>query len=289
MAYGASPTTVHFEINRMRTRCHVLTLAILLTLASGVANAQIPSQLTRMGFNGPVRTVKVELQDYRWENSRWDPGEPLYDVVRYDRKGRCLTRHIDPGSGWRPYGVSLPPATADGPRRYEIPNKSGTWKTVWQFDQKGRLERFEAYAVYKDRPPAIANWEHYSYDAQGRIEEFTYWGDWGWSPGQTEPYPPIRLRYSFDSAGRIAGWARVDEPTRRSTLTYDGKGRLVKQVDEGPDGNITTYTWDGYDEQGNWTVRTVIEAWRTEDGDDPQSKSVIRRSISYGRTSNKRA
>ncbi|HEU4506768.1 MAG TPA: hypothetical protein VFR78_00925 [Pyrinomonadaceae bacterium] len=275
----------------MRTRRHAFVVAILLTVAGGVANAQIPSQRTRMGFNGPVRTVKVELQDYTWENSGWDPGEPLYDVIRYDRNGRCLTRQFDPGSGWRPYGEAVRPPTANGPRRYEVLNKSRTWKTVWQFDKQGRLERFEEYALYKDgRPPALAHWEHYSYDSQGRIEEFTFWGDWGWSPGQTEPYPPIRLRYSFDSAGRIAGWFTVDEPIWwRSTLTYDNKGRLVKQIDELPDGKITTHAWEGYDEYGNWTVHTMINAWRTDNVDDPQSKSVVRRSITYGRAPKKRA
>lgn len=254
----------------------------LVAVAIQVANAQIPSQLTRMGFNGPVRTVKRELHEYRWENSQWDPGEPLHDVMRFDRKGRCLTRHIDPGSGWRSYGVALPPATTtDGPRRYEVLNKRRTWKTVWLFDQKGRLARFEAYAIYKDGGPSIANWQHYSYDSQGRVEELIYWGSWGWSPGQTEPYPPIRLRYWFDSAGRIGGWARADDPKRRSTLTYDSEGRLVKQVDEDPDSYLTTRTWDGYDKHGNWTVHTTIEAWRTDGEDEPLSKRVERRSIIY--------
>ena len=41
----------------------VITAAIRLT------NAQIPSDLKRMGFNGPVRTVKWEEEMYNWEDS----------------------------------------------------------------------------------------------------------------------------------------------------------------------------------------------------------------------------
>lgn len=263
------------------------TSLILVALAVGVANAQIPSERTRMGLNGPVRIIRREYQEYRWENSQWDPiGDPIRDLVRYDRRGRCLTPHINPGSGWRAYGVPLPPATATRSRRYEIVRKLSSdmsWKTVWQFDTEGRLGRFEEYAKYQDGW-VPSNWHHYSYDSRGRVRELTYWGDWGWSPGQTEPYPPVRVKYWLDDAGRIGGWADSNDPKSRSTLTYDRKGRLLKEVEEKADGNITyvtTQTWDGYDQHGNWTVHTMTVAWRTEDGEEPHTKSMFRRSITY--------
>ncbi|HKR10715.1 MAG TPA: hypothetical protein VJT15_01565 [Pyrinomonadaceae bacterium] len=216
--------------------------------------------------------------------------EPDRGVIRYDRQGRCLTPHIDPGSGWRQYGLPLPPLMAAPSQRYETVRKraNGTgWKTVWLFDKAGRLERFEAYALY-EHGPSLANWHQYSYDSQGRVEELTYWADWGRHPNQTEPYPPVRLKYWFDSAGRIGGWTKGNDPKSRSSLTYDEKGLLVKQVDEDVDGNITyitTQTWEGYDQQSNWTVHTFTQTWRTKDGDEPHDKTVTRRSLKYGRRS----
>ena len=271
----------------LKRSCAIVALVII---AIEVTNAQIPSVLRRQGFNGPVRTVHREFRQYSWENSRWDPsGDPILDVIRYDRNGRCLTSHIDPGSGWRPYGVPLPPATGAPSRRYELVRKrngSIGWKTVWHFDDKGRLGRFEAFALY-EHGPTLSKWEQYSYDSQGRVEAMTYWADWGWSPGQTEPYPPVRLKYWFDSAGRIGGWTEVDNPKRRTSLTYDDQGRVVKLVDENEDGYITTETRAEYDQHGNWTVQTTTTSWRTDDEDEPQSQSVLRRSITYGRASNK--
>ena len=260
----------------------------LVVLAAGVAHAQVPSVLRRSGLNGPVRTIQLELRDYRWERSRWDGGEePVRDVVRYDREGRCLTTQLDPGSGWRSYGLPLPPATAAPYRQYELvrPIRNGMgWKTVWKFDDKGRLGRFEAYGVY-EYGPVLSDWQEYSYDSTGRVEQLTYWGNWGRSPGQTEPYPPVRLKYWFDEAGRIGGWVDMDKPNMRSTLTYDREGRVIKQVDEYTDVTtyVTTQAWGGYDQHANWTVHTITQSWRTEDGDEPQSQTLIRRSITYGR------
>lgn len=270
-----------------------LTFSILsLCVVTGVTNAQIPSDLKRMGFDGPVRTVKWEEERYRWDDSRWESvGDPAHKLYRYDRNGRSLTWHIDPGPGWRAYGMPLSPATATGSRRYELvgkPSRGLGWKTVWQFDQEGRLGRYESFAVYESGPD-LSDWEQYSYDSQGRVETFTYWRNLGWSPNQTEPYPPIRVKYWFDNAGRIGGWTNLDNAKSFSTLTYDSKGRLVKQIEEKPDGNITyvrTYVWDSYDHHGNWTVQTFTETWRTEEGDEPQSQTVTRRSIKYRRGRN---
>ncbi len=256
---------------------------VFVAVCSGVTNAQVPSVLRRMGLNGPVRKIRVEFQEYHWEDSKWGPtGDTLHHVIRYDREGRCLTSHIDPGSGWRAYGLSLPPATASASRRYELFRKRDgkkTWKTVWYFDNEGRLARFEAYGIYDDRA-ALSNWHHYTYDSQGRVVEMTYWADWGWSPMQTEPYPPVRVKYWFDDAGRIGGWTEGGNRDSRSSLTYDKQGRLVKQVEETED-YVTTDTWDGYDEHGNWTLHTNTRSWRTEDGDEPEHKTVVRRSITY--------
>ena len=264
----------------------VLSICVVM-IAFRVTNGQIPSELIRMGLNGRVRTIKLEIRTYNWEDSRWESaGDPVNGLTRYNRNGRCLTPHIDPGSGWRPYGVPLPPVTASRSHRYEIvrkPRNGMGWKTVWQFDNEGRLGRFEAYGLYESGP-VLSNWQQYSYNSQGRVTEFTYWADWGWSPRQTEPYPPVRIKYWFDDAGRIGRWTDLDNPENRSTLSYDAKGRLVKQVDEKQDGNVTyvtTLTWDGYDQQGNWTVQTRTEMWRTEDGEDPHGQTVIRRSLTY--------
>jgi YD repeat-containing protein len=71
-------------------------------------------------------------------------------------------------------------------------------------------------------------------------------------------------------------------------LTYDREGRLVKEVNENEEGYVVTQTWDGYDQQGNWTVQTVTQSWRTDDEDEPSSKDVTRRSITYRRASNRR-
>lgn len=256
-----------------------LIVCAAVTLTVSIANAQIPSARQRMGYNGPVRSVRFEVQDFSWDDPRWEVrGEPVHAAVRYDRDGRCLTVHLDPGSGWRPYGFPLPPLTAAPSQRYEILRKpDGRWKTVWLFDKQGRLERFEAYGVYESGP-SLANWQQYSYDSQGRVEELTYWADWGRSPNQTEPYPPKRLKYWFDSAGRIGGWTNVNEPGSRATLSYDEKGRIVQQVEEDVDSNITyvsTQTWDGYDRHDNWTLHTYTWTWRTTDeGDEPQSRTV---------------
>ncbi len=262
----------------------------VLALAIGIANAQAPSVLRRDGLNGPVRAIRLEFQDYDWEDSRWKPsGELLSHVERYDRNGRRLTSNIDPGSGWRAYGLPLPPATAPRSGRYEIVRKRGRsgmgWKTVWLFDQERRLERFESWALYESGP-ALATWQQFSYDSQGRVETLTYWADWGRGPNQTEPYPPVLVKYWFDDEGRIGGWTESGNRNSRSTLTYDNAGRVVKLFEEQFDGNITyltTETRDGYDRHGNWTVRTYTQAWRTEDGDDPNSQTVFRRSITYGR------
>lgn len=260
--------------------------AVFVTLAIGVTNAQIPSELTRMGFNGPVRTVWLEIHEYSWEDSQWEGREPIHGVTRFDRHGRCLTSHVDPGSGWRPYGVPHPPARGAASQTYEIVRQVGRdmgWKTVWRFDKEGRLERFEAYAIYESGP-SLSNWQQYSYDSQGRVATMTYWADWGRHPNQTEPYPPVRLKYWFDDAGRIGGWSNLDKPGSKVTLTYNEKGQVLKTVDERVDGNIIyvdTYDFDGYDQQGNWTVQTVTRLWRTDDGDDHRSKTVLRRSLTY--------
>jgi hypothetical protein len=245
-----------------------------------------------MGLNGPVRKVQVEFNEYRWEASRWEPsGDPIHDVMDFDRNGRCLTPHIDPGSGWRQDGVALAPANARAFREYEIVRKATRqrmgWKSVWKFDKEGRLGRFEAYALYESGP-SLSNWQQYSYDSQGRVEQLTYWANWGWGPKQTEPYPPVQIKYWFDSAGRIGGWAEVGNPVSRSILTYDQQGRLVKAVYE-EELHVITKTWDGYDQQGNWTVETTTQAWREEDGDEPFRKEVRRRSITYRRASNKQS
>ena len=274
----------------LRASC---VIAVLVTAAIGVTIAQIPSEMRRTGFNGEVRIVRLEIKEYSWEDSQWKSwGDPIRGVTLYDRDGRCLSPSIDPGSGWRPYGVPLPPASAAGSQRYEIDRKSGgkvTWRTVWQFDQEGRLERFEAYGI-NENGPSLSHWEQYTYDEQGRVAERTYWYDWGWSPNQTEPYPPIKLKYWFDTAGRIGGWSSSKDPRSRVTLTYDKKGRLIKHVDEQADGNIvylTTYALSGYDRQGNWTAQTITKAWRTDEGDDLHTKTVLRRSITYEPTSNR--
>lgn len=269
---------------RGNAKVRALWVVVFLILTAGGAQAQIPSQLRRTGLNGPVRTIRSEFQQYSGENSQWESrGDVLHDVTRYDRNGRCLTSDIDPGSGWRAYGFPTPPASAPGPHRYELVRPLRTrmgWKTVWHFDDQDRLERFEAFALYP-HGAVLSNWQHYTYDSQGRVVQLTYWADWGWSPSQTKPYPPIHLKYWFDDDGRIAGWSRADDPTERSTLTYDEKGRLVKQVDEDADGNIRTQTWDAYDEFGNWIVRTNTHSWRRDDGDEPQSREAIRRTITY--------
>ncbi len=270
-----------------KSLARLITWFSIVALA-GVTHAQVPSVRSRMGLNGSVRTIRQEFQQYRWESSKWETsGDPRYDLIHYDRYGRCLTSDLDPGSGWRPFGLPLPPATAAKAGRYELvrkPRNGMGWKTVWQFDDQGRLGRFEAYALY-EHGPSLSSWQQFTYDSEGRVAELTYWANWGWSPHQTEPYPPIRLTYWFDSDGRIGGWARADNPKDRSTLTYDTKGRVVKQVDESADGDVvtrvTTQTWDGYDQHGNWTVRTITEASRDEDGDEPNHKDVIRRSIRY--------
>ena len=136
--------------------------------------------------------------------------------------------------------MPLLPATAAGTQKQQIVRKvgSGSWKTVWEFDKEGRLERFKAYAVYENGP-ALSNWEQYSYDSQGRVAEISYWYEWGRSPNQTGPYPPVRLKYWCDEAGRIGGWSNIDEPKSKTTLTYNEKGQLTKSVDEKADGNIT--------------------------------------------------
>ena len=273
------------NIVRQITACAVVVASCI-----GVTTAQIPSVLRRMGLNGPVRTIHLELNEYHWEDPGWDPrGDTLHDVIRYDSNGRCLTPHIDPNSGWRAYGLPLPPATASASRRYEVFRKRDgkkTWKTVWYFDKEGRLARWEAYALDEDRA-SLSNWHHYTYDSQGRVAEMTYWANWGWSPEQTEPYSPVRVKYWFDDAGRIGGWTEGGNRNSRSSLTYDKQGRLVKQVEETED-YVAMDTFDGYDEHGNWTVHTNTQMVRTEDGDEPQSKSVVRRSITYRSASKKR-
>jgi len=263
----------------MNTLCGVVIVALCI----GVTNAQVPSVLRRMGLNGPVRTINVEFNQYHWGDSRWDQiGDTLRDVIRYDRNGRCLTTHIDPDSGWRAYGLPLPPATASASRRYEIFRKlhgKKTWKTVWYFDNEGRLARFEAYLL-NDGRASLSHWHHYTYDSEGRVAELTYWGEWGRAPGQTEPYPPVRVKYWLDDAGRIGGWTETGNRSTRSSLTYDKQSRLVKKVEETED-YVAMDTWDGYDEYGNWTIHTITQILRTQDGDEPQSKDVVRRSITY--------
>ena len=261
----------------------IAACVVLVALCIGVTNAQIPSVLRRMGLNGPVRVIHVEFNQYHWEDPGWDQmGDTLHDVIRYDRDGRCLTTHIDPDSGWRASGLPLPPATASASGRYEVFRKRDgkkTWKSVWYFDQEGRLARFEAYLLNDERA-SLSHWHHYTYDSRGRVAELTYWAEWGRAPKQTEPYPPVRVKYWFDDAGRIGGWTESGHRNTRSTLTYDKQGRLVKQVVETED-YLAMDTWDGYDEHANWTVHTTTQKVRTQDGDEPQSKDVVRRSITY--------
>lgn len=262
----------------------VLALATLCPSAA----AQVPSDARREGLYGPVREVRRTVLSYNWEDDRWADGLlPAHGGLRFDRSGRRVDRQLEHYVGWTPVGAPLPPATANGPGRYEVvrpPRDGGMgWKTVWLFDALGRLERFESYAIY-EHGPELSNWEQFAYDDLGRVCESASWADWGRSPEQTEPYPPIRKRYLFDDAGRIAGWFDPGEPRSRAAVTYDGAGRATKLVEETWDPGIIyvlTTAWRRYDAYGNWGECARTEAWRTDEGDDPQSRIVERRTISY--------
>jgi hypothetical protein len=267
----------------------VITSLLFLILAAEVATAQVPSEMKRMGLNGPVRTIRERYQVYSPGDTRWDPGDPMYKVERFDRNGNCLTFHLDPGSGWQAHGLPLSPATAAPLQRYEIVKKSfsgSKWMTVWKFDEKGRLGRFECHSVGNDGP-SLGNWQEYSYDSEGRVTEMTYWANWGRRPGQTEPHPPKRVKYWFDHAGRIGGFTEMDYDAR-FTLTYDNQGRVVKLVME-TDDSLSTRTWLAYDQHGNWTLQGTSEA-RVSDGRvDTWQRSIISREITYWPDSKKRS
>ena len=259
-------------------------IATLIILAIGVANAQIPSVRQRMGLNGPVREIRERYQEYWWDDSRVELRDPKHSVTRYSRTGRCLTWYLEPGSGWRGFGLPLPPATAtpsSQQTRFRLLSGESkpSWKTVWKFDAEGRLQRWESYSLMYEDGPSLSNWQEYSYDSQGRVHQLTYWANWGRAPDQTEPYPPKKTFYSFDDAGRIAE-ASMPDYESRLTFTYDSKGRLIKQVEE-TELQVSTQTWAGYDEHGNWTLYAVTEASSREDGVEPSRRSVMRRKITY--------
>ncbi|HKR10716.1 MAG TPA: hypothetical protein VJT15_01570 [Pyrinomonadaceae bacterium] len=53
-------------------RAGAVALLVIITIA--VANAQVPSVRKRMGLNGPVLTVRLEINQYSWQDSRWEHG-----------------------------------------------------------------------------------------------------------------------------------------------------------------------------------------------------------------------
>lgn len=250
----------------------------ILLLSTTVATAQIPSTRQRNGLNGPVSRVQYVTREFTWENDRWQTSRTYRHEHRYDQSGRCLTEIWDPGPGWDDMGLALPLATGKPSSTQEFMQPNS--KTVWRFDHKGRLWRYEKYAI-SETGPSLSNWQQFTYNNQGWVQVFTFWANWGWSPDQTEPYPPKRLRLQHDQAGHIIGWVYLDDPDHYCTMTYDRNGRPLKREETFSEEGVFIKSWQGYDRYNNWTVCTETKVQRTNDEDDPESRTEYRRSISY--------
>lgn len=145
-----------------------------------------------------------------------------------------------------------PGGTTDGPRLSRVTNESGQLTSEYSYRTDRRLANFKQYTPGNSLPNRA---EDYTYDAQGRLERVdvaTAIGNILTRSQQTLSYNAAG-RVETINTGQVVGTGTV--PTNRTTLDYDGSGRISRVNLLGSDGKggfaLSTYDTYTYDARGN--------------------------------------
>lgn len=265
-----------------------LTMGFLLSISIA---AQSRIDRGAEGLNGPVKSVREEVEYLGADGKPDEHGRHLSRVTTYDRNGNKLEDE-----------------------RFYAFGKASYGKHVYTYDAKGRKAADALYQdghvsreafTYDDQPPTLADNTYWvnrvKLDSVGRVAEVIRMEESGKLFGRqvfkyedggrvvrqesfdSQGNPSGVLIKTFDEQGRLVSQADGDDPMAqyytRLVYTYDERGNESRweRYDNKELAEVATFSSYELDPPGNWTKRTATYEQR----DQPKRLQISYRTITY--------
>ena len=294
----------------MNFMCRMILALTLALLLFNSAVAQETTDREKENLLGAVRSVRSRMTYYVGGELQREPRADWLDTAIYDARGNEVERSIYDDDGF-PAGKEVHTRGADGSLVESVVSdlEGGVMeRRVYKYDGGTLIQ-----IISSDGKGNVVLKRVRSYGAGGRLHEETYYDSKG-AAGKTV--------YKYDGNGRSSDLAfylpdgsKADAPVgpclgaHRLTYAYEKKGRPVKVVAYGPDGEVKkswryTYNPQGqvaedvresawsrtkifyayeYDSRGNWVKKIAIVNDRPKPGraGSNERKTVVSRTITY--------